>query len=445
MSVNYASESSNITKFDIFFKSGGTPLNISGAISQLFIYQSLLDWTPRVSATFADVGNRIGQESRAALEKNDLNLTASEQVNLVVVDGYETTISFVDDYQLRIKETRDIVEHTQKTSYTIDLISKEFITNTFNDYNVKKRYSGKVSDTVKTVLTDVLKTPKKVEVDAGMNNLEVHPHISRPFDLCTWLSPRCIPSGISNADGIRAGYFFYEVVDDGKATGGYRFKSIDKLLQQDTKKKFIFNNTVSLPAGYDAKILDYSFNSTVDVFQKLQSGSLHAETRTFDPYTNDFSQPLFAAEKQFDDEQTIAGKEKIPFADDLKLWDSPTIIRVAFKDIGSLPPGTTLKKQLEKSKDLENYPVEKILPQACARYNNLFSVKLSIGIPGDFSLKPGDLVHCDLPEISNTESPKPSEKKSGIYMIVDICHFITPQNTWTRMNLTRESIYRKPL
>lgn len=445
MTVNYAAESSNITKFEIFFKEGSNPLDVSGAISQLYIYQSLLDWTPRVSATFADVGNRIGQEGKAALEKNDLNLTASEKVYLVIKDVYQNKIAFENDYELRIKETRDIVEHTQKTSYTIDLFSKESITNMLNDYNVKKRYSGKISDTVKTILSEVLKTPKNIVVDQGLNKLEVHPHIGRPFDLCTWLCPRCIPEGVSNADGIRAGYFFYEVVDDGSGNGGYRFKSIDKLLTENPKKKFVFNNTTSLPSGYDAKILDYSFDSTVDVFRKLQMGALHAETRTFDPYSHDFNEPLFAAEKQFEDEDTIAGKEKIPFADDLNLWDSPSIIRVAFKDIGSLPPGTTLKKQLEKSKDYENYPVEKIQPQACARYNNLFSVKLSIGIPGDFSLKPGDLVHCDFPEISNSEDSAVSDKKSGIYMIVDICHSVNPKTTWTRMNLVRESIYRKPM
>lgn len=138
MTVNYAAESSNITKFEIFFKEGSNPLDVSGAISQLYIYQSLLDWTPRVSATFADVGNRIGQEGKAALEKNDLNLTASEKVYLVIKDVYQNKIAFENDYELRIKETRDIVEHTQKTSYTIDLFSKESITNMLNDYNVKK-------------------------------------------------------------------------------------------------------------------------------------------------------------------------------------------------------------------------------------------------------------------------------------------------------------------
>jgi len=77
------------------------------------------------------------------------------------------------------------------------------------------------------------------------------------------------------------------------------------------------------------------------------------------------------------------------------------------------------------------------------RYNNLFSVKMSLTIAGDMSLRAGDLVHCDFAEISNKQEKTYSSKKSGIYMIVDVCHRITRTGCHTRLNLVRESIGRK--
>jgi hypothetical protein len=78
------------------------------------------------------------------------------------------------------------------------------------------------------------------------------------------------------------------------------------------------------------------------------------------------------------------------------------------------------------------------------RYNNLFSTKLSIAIPGDFDLRAGDLVHCDFPEITSNKTKVVSQKVGGVYMIADVCHHITKNGCYTRLNLVRESIGRKP-
>ena len=78
------------------------------------------------------------------------------------------------------------------------------------------------------------------------------------------------------------------------------------------------------------------------------------------------------------------------------------------------------------------------------RYNNLFSIKLSVAIAGDMSLRAGDIIHCDFPEISDKKNTLVSQKKSGVYMVVDVCHRLSKNSCYTRMNLVRESIGRKP-
>ena len=82
--------------------------------------------------------------------------------------------------------------------------------------------------------------------------------------------------------------------------------------------------------------------------------------------------------------------------------------------------------------------------QSVMRYNQLFSHKLSIAIPGDFELRAGDLVFVDFPEVSGKRNRLVSQKIGGIYMISDLCNRLTKTGCYTRLNLVRDSIYRKP-
>jgi hypothetical protein len=445
MGANQQAESSNITMFDIYSNYGNKKIPVLGGISELHFYESILDNTVRVTALFADTGIRIG-EGLGSLERGDIQLTAGEKAELVIEDNFGNKLVFKEDYHLRIKEVRNIMENTQKTVFTIDFYSKECIDNELSDTRITKRYDGIITDSVYKILkTDCIKTPKKVEVDPGLNNFNFLGHVEKPFHKIPWLAKRCVPE-IQNSKGFLAGYFFYETADDGTGSGGYKFKSIDKLFEQTPKKKLIFNNTTSLPQEYDAKILDYAFDNTVDLQQQLLSGGLvQTELRTFDPYTNNYSGENigFNVNSQLR-EKNIGGLEIPKIGSDLDLQNKTTRISTKFKDTGTLPVGVTIKEQLDRSKNI-NFEIESILRQSYMRYNNLFTTKLLITIVGDFSLHVGDLIHCDFPEISDKQNQVYSYRKSGIYMIVDLCHLIrsNPGQTFTNLNLVRESIGRK--
>lgn len=448
MGANKAAESSNITQFDIY-SNYNSKVSVLPGISELYYYESMLDNTVRMTAVFTDTGNRFNKNGSAAMEKDDINLTAGEKVEVVMVDNYDKKLVFTGDYHLRIKEVRNILEHTQRINFTIDLYSKESIDNELLETRVTKRYDGKIPGSVYKILKqDCLKTKKTVEVDTGLNEFNFLGHVEKPFHKIIWLAKRCVPDGMPNGLGTYAGYFFYEVGDNGTHQGGYRFKSIDKLFTQSPKKKFIFNNTTGLPSGYNAKILDYFFDNTVDMHKQLLTGALfQTELRTFDPYTNKYEGEKEKAFNHKTQLQTknIGGTEPPKLAADLGVQNKTTRTSTRIKDTGVLPPGSSLKEQLKKSKEV-NFNIDKILRQSYMRYNSLFTTKLSIAIPGDFSLHAGDLVYCDFPEISDKQNQLVSQKKSGLYMIVDMCHLVrsNPGQTYTRLNLVRDSIGRKP-
>ena len=73
------------------------------------------------------------------------------------------------------------------------------------------------------------------------------------------------------------------------------------------------------------------------------------------------------------------------------------------------------------------------------RYNQLFTVKTQITIAGDFSIKAGDLVQCDFPELSGADLTNTNSQSGGIYMVAHVCHRNTPEGCFSSLGLVRDS------
>ena len=421
-----------ISLFEITSNYSGT-LEVSSGVVELNYYESLLDNTVRATSTIVDAGGK----DYSLFEDGSINLTVGEKVLLRMVDGYGFELDFTSDKELRIDKTRAIEESTNKMSFTIDLFSKESINNELEQYRVRQRFDGKISDSVNKILTEILKTEKEVDVDETLNNLSFIGNVEKPFYKLTWLGPRSVPD-TNDAKGNLAGYFFYETYD------GFKFKSIDKLfIDQEPKRKLIFTNSIGeIPEGYDAKIMEFSFDNSFDMKSALTTGSqTAAKMKGVNSYESSYRENPFESSNQFNEDNT-GGLEQPKIASDLGVQEQVSRISYKWDDPGFLVPGKDLSEQLPKSTYV-NYSNDEILRQSYMRYNNLFSIKLSLTIAGDMSLRAGDLVHCDFAEISNSQQKTYSTKKSGIYMIVDVCHRIAKTGCHTRLNLVRESIGRK--
>jgi hypothetical protein len=429
---NIAAKECDISKFEITSNEGKT-LDVSLGCVQLQYYESILDNTVRVSTILVDSGDRIGEQSVSVLEMEDLKLTGGEEVSLEMEDGYGQKLKFSGDSQLRIKSIHDAIE-TNTLSYMIDLWSKECLDNELVETRVTKRYDGKISDSIESILKNALKTPKVIDTDETENLFSFLGRSEKPFYKCAWLAKRSIPTG---STGKSAGYLFFETAD------GFKFKSIDKLFGQNYKRKLIYTRTPDLPDAYDAKILEYSYDSAIDVEKVLLTGALfRTELRATNFYDNK-PRRNETSHKNQEDEDKMGGKEHPTIAKDLGLQDKATRVVVRYDKKGVLPPGKNLEEQLKKSKN-NDYDIDSIIRQSAMRYNQLFTQKLSMTIPGDFGLRAGDIVYCDFPEITTKNMRSVSHKKGGLYMIVDLCHLITTNKTFTKLNLVRESIGRKP-
>ena len=73
----------------------------------------------------------------------------------------------------------------------------------------------------------------------------------------------------------------------------------------------------------------------------------------------------------------------------------------------------------------------------------MFTVQTTITIPGDFTIKAGDMVECDFPQLEGKENKENNKQTGGKYMVAHVCHRITPNDSYTRLGLVRDSFGKK--
>ena len=427
-----SAQPSYIEKFDIVSnKSQGKTVSVVNGAVRLMYYESILQDTVRITYTFADSGNAI--DNKTALE--GLPIVGQEKVTVKFKDNNESELSLT----MYVNKVTPLSDDTTKSMVQLELVSKEFILN--EKIRLNERFDGKISDHIKKILTasNYLATKKKVDIEETSNNYNFLGNNKKPYYAMNWLSKKAVPN-FEKAKGNTAGYFFFETSE------GFKFKSIDSLLSQEKKKSIIYNQTPdsrgdNTPSGYDAKALEYSKDNRVDVQEKLKMGAYSTRTVLFDPFTC-YYEVVVPNAKEKEKSLKLGGKE-LPVLN--KEFDRPgankDFSRTTYYllDKGTLPSGST-DQQISKSTE-ENFEYKNILNQEIMRYNQWYSVKTTITIPGDFSLHAGDAIFIDAPELA-TETKDVSKENGGLYIIADLCHYISPKETYTKLNLVRDSFGR---
>ena len=433
---------------------GSTVSLLQGAVRVLY-WESILADTVSASVIFTDAGNTMtrtktgqghGKRKKKVSAVEGLPITGGETVELKFTDNSENTISFnkSSNNNLYINSIAPIATDSQTTSKSYELIltSKEFIDN--EKERVRYCGSGQISDQVKDILEKVLKSKKVKEEDIETTQVEYQyiGNNKKPFYVINHLSTKAV-SAENQEIGVSAGYFFWETSE------GYHFKSIDTLLSGEQKKSILYNETpdaAGMPKGYDIKALTLDVDNRVNVQQKLSQGAYSNRRIEINPFTTEYKVDLIDA---YDIE------EKVKLAGDKLHSQNPEFFKEGadadfsrttffFSTVGQLNMGEP-EEQIEKSKD-ENLEKGKIVNQAIMRYNQLFASQITITIPGEFSLHAGDTVYMDIPQIGESENKscadEVNKEDGGLYIIADLCHYITAKDTYTKLNLIRDSVGR---
>ena len=413
--------------------------DLKAGLIELKYYESILSNHVTSTMVLGDTGNTIGEGKNRKDLLNGLPVRGGEPVRMVLLDKNDNELKFVGkDGAFYVNRIKNVLTDTKKTLMQFDLCTKEFIGN--EQVRVQKRYSGKISESIKKILKDVLKTEKPQDIEESSNSYNFIGNLKKPFYTLTWLASKTIPS--DGAYGKTAGFFFFETKD------GYQFKSIDTLIgptkgggSADSKisHKFEFTNLPDVREGW-GKILKYNVNRNIDVQEKLTIGAYNSRFTFFNPYTFVVKHKDISMEKDQAKGKVETAGTQLDFVAP-EFTQSITRGFSSVLDVGTLPVGKDAKEQVDnwrKKKDETNDRVQDRMIQAVTRYNQIFSISVDIMIEGDFSLKAGDTIYCEFPEVS-AQTKRPSRQTSGLYLIASLCHKVTPSKTYTSLNLIRDS------
>jgi hypothetical protein len=417
----------NIKRFDITSNKGGKTVDLAGGVAEYFYYESVLSNYITATAIVMESGNTIDGATKATLD--DLPIRGGEKTDILVSDS-QADFTIQVPGGLYVKDVRNASPGTQTEIYVIDFASKEYFLN--ETARVTKRYEGKISDNAEEILRDVLKTTSKVEVDETSFEYNFYGNTRKPFYVVTTLASKAVPTQGTEKTG---GFLFFQTRD------GLYFKSIDDLFKKESTKKFIYNNTADEVEGYDGKIVAYKISSDIDMEQNLSFGAYNNRSLYFDFFKMEYKKVDFDIQKQKGAAEN-AGKDFINVNEEF--IEKPSRLLHALLDMGVNPKGTG-DEQLDnfKQEQLPNFKIEETMVQTIMRYNQMFTVQTNITIPGDFSIKAGDIIECDFPELEAVQNKETNKQTGGKYMVAHVCHRITPVDCYTSLGLVRDSFGKK--
>ena len=454
--LNAPESAGNIVKFRVSSNFTEYAVELAAGVVDFRYYENVLSNNVTATATIVETGYSDGTgDSQSTVD--GLPIRGGERTDITIEDVYGNELTLEEG--LYVNRIRDVNPDTTKDVYFLDFASREFFAN--EQTRVVKKYEGNIGDNVQKILRDVLKVTSNIDIDNTSAPYNFIGNDRKPFYICTWLASKSIPEVTSavgtSGKGRAAGYLFFQTRD------GYHFKSIDKIFSGTAKKRYIFNNSTSIPEKYDAKILTYDINSDVDVGKNLMMGMYNNRSLFFNPLSFSYEVRSFPevnvppVEGQIVEEDTTvlsneqylantenAGSESVGKLIKEEFRQSPTRLMSFIMDTGVLPNGVDSQEQLnnwsgDKEKEKENYDVANTMVQSIMRYNQLFTVKTDITIPGDFSIKAGDLIECDFPKLEGDAVKDVNPETKGTYMVASVCHRITPNSTTSSLSLVRDS------
>lgn len=424
----------NISKFVIYSTDGSKNCDVRGGFARLQYTESILENYLKLSVTIADTGYSVEKDGELVGLIEGLELSGTEYVELKMEDGLGNFLDFSlsEGTALRIIKIRNSVIDNESMVFTLDLATTEYLENKFVDKRVSGYFSGKISDSVKKILEDYLKTEKELDIEETVNSYNFTGKTTdTPFYKCTWLGKRSIPT-TPGANEKSAGFFFFETYD------GFKFKSIEKLFDQTGYKKYISNNSTYCPSGYDGKILEVVPSIDIDVEQKMDIGAYGVKVETFNYFDKVYQEAIVSSDENA---FNLAGDNLPKFSAEFYTTDSANRATGLFSKIQPVGVAQSITSEKSQQKD---YDVQSITAQATIRYNQLYTMILSVTIAGDLSHRAGDLIFCDFPKLTSSKTNTVSGRNSGIYMIADLTQFISARDgIYTKMNLVRDSFGRK--
>ena len=323
-------------------------------------------------------------------------------------------------YVFYVNEVKNkVINENQKTmSYTLQCISPELLTNASNF--VDKDFNDTISNIVKNIMEETIKSKKKVEVEKTIGVDKYPIYNLKPFSAIHSLLNQSISDRyLSHA------YVFFE------NRHGYQFTTYERLIEQGRKQlsaglsdKEFFYDAVRKERIEDVNIrniIAYNQVSSTDTISRRSGGAYVGTATTIDMQSAGQLQAVYTGN---------IGADKFQKMDDNGAAQSST----ANIRNGGRTRRPTAFNILPIFSDRSKTPFAEAFASRQAFLQGLTQNITQIHIYGDSELTVGDMIKCTFPSASSFDDQTGiSRLDSGNYLITKLRHIILmgdrPQHT----------------
>jgi hypothetical protein len=398
---------------------GKDRMSIMPQFVEAVFYQSIFEPFIRVDLL---VNDQIGLFVNYPLTGEELVTITYEQVDATNTTGTPKTVKLI------IKEVRDVVagDRARSLMYVMELVSPQYLQNT-RKY-VSHAYNALIENAAEDLYLEYIGTDTQAKFDIykpfvkepsiKMRSLVV-PNL-RPFQAIMWLAKHAVAKDFNN----HFLYLFYEDFDN------YNFVTIQKLIedaklrrQELRDKKFVYYSDTEigkqLPTGDVDKetriITNLIFNKRMSSIEKITGGY----------YQNELFE-ISLLQKSFNSTPTeITGAATTPTLEKYPLNTKDYIDYVKNEKVNN-EYSNRIRYIINNYDDFNNdqgltQPNYRYKFGNTARYlHALNQIDLSITVPANMNLKPGQIIYCEFPEMHGFNKVIDDIYLSGFFIISEV-------------------------
>lgn len=399
-------------------------------------YEDIFSPCINVEMVVINTGNTVkGEDTQFQSLYHGLPLRGGERV-VLKIDGNNDSNPGIDfsldpDKYLYVSKISNIISEGEREMFTLNLCSREAITNELTKVGEKYPSSSPISSSAEKIIKEKLQTTRDLKVDKTQNKYGFIGNLRKPFWVLTWLASKAVPD-ISDGDAT-AGFVFYQT------KSSYCFRSIDKLMKEPSVATYTYHTGSSSTRGSDEdfNILSYVTDKNQNLLENLRIGAYSSERYFFNPLTfttNDPQQGVFNSNQYSGKVVNLGASITIPSLtekDSKSIAEYPSRVITAMLDVGTLETGVV--------RDATNSDPAKYQSQTIMRYNTMMTQTLSMTIPSNTNLEAGNIIECRFPTTTTGKKREEDVAQSGLYMIKELCHYFSTENSYTSMKLVRDT------
>ena len=431
-------------KFDIISADGTNSVDLRGGVVTFSYFENVFSPMITSQVLVVNTGNTVsGEKGEIQSIYNGLPLRGGEIVNIKIQSNSENNIplefSENNGNELYVASITNVLIDAGREAFTLNLVSREAITNETSRVGKKFPSSQSISDSVKDIVKEYLLSEKDIFVDKTENPYGFIGNLKKPFTILTWLASKSVPANVAGQSST-AGYFFFETKE------GFNFKSIDSLIATEpVSKEYIYTPKVvdADDPNKDFKILEFATSKNQNLIENLERGAYCTYRMYYNPVDSTFTSPqqgIFKLSNYVDKFENLGSDFTIdlPPVDGKgkTIGDIPSRFMTGVLDFGTIEKKD--KNSLKKNSDPMEYQ-----SQSMMRYNILFTQQLVMTIPLNTNLSAGDLIRCKFAKITTDENKVPDDEQSGLYMIKELVHYFENKGSFTKLKLVRDTFGKR--